>query len=391
MYSFSSFISLLILLCTINELDATANDVVEDKKDEKLLSIFNVVTFPNTFCTGSASKNGTCYTADECETRGGTASGSCASGYGVCCVITLSCGGTSSDNCTYIEQSSFTSTSSLNSNPCTYTICKNSNMICRIRLDFTTFTIANPFTTPVGADAAGTTITNAGATGDCVTDSFSFTSPGSRGSPVICGANSGQHTTSRSWIIKATQYTCGDYDSLGGPPGCLQYFTGTTGKISSFNYPTSETTTTTSSSHLSNQCYSICFRQEATKCSICFASAIAGQNTFGLSVSPNAAAKSAVDSECTSDYLQIPNGVAKGAAAAAVATTQKFCGRILNLERNLAAETSVCSFSLPFRVDFKTDADEVCTANTDATTCEASLPPGGSIGFFLAFEQIPCA
>ncbi len=32
------------------------------------------------------------------------------------------------------------------------------------------------------------------ALGDCVTDSFSITSPGSIGSPEICGTNSGQHS-----------------------------------------------------------------------------------------------------------------------------------------------------------------------------------------------------
>ena len=29
---------------------------------------------------------GTCYTAEECEDNSGTASGSCADGYGVCCI-----------------------------------------------------------------------------------------------------------------------------------------------------------------------------------------------------------------------------------------------------------------------------------------------------------------
>ena len=40
--------------------------------------------FNNGPCQGD-SKNGTCYTTEECETKGGTNSGSCASGYGVCC------------------------------------------------------------------------------------------------------------------------------------------------------------------------------------------------------------------------------------------------------------------------------------------------------------------
>ena len=33
-------------------------------------------------------------------------------------------------------------------------------------------------------------------------------------------------TTTRSWDIYVTQYTCGQEDEA-GPPGCLQYYTGT--------------------------------------------------------------------------------------------------------------------------------------------------------------------
>ena len=36
--------------------------------------------------------------------------------------------------------------------------------------------------------------------------------------------------TSRSWDIYVTQYTCGQED-VAGPPGCLQYYTGTTGLV----------------------------------------------------------------------------------------------------------------------------------------------------------------
>lgn len=87
--------------------------------------------------------------SEECNDRGGTSSGSCANGFGVCCVseysflviffclaqhiflVTLNrCGVTSSENNTYLI------------NPgtipedCTYRICPSSGNICRIRYDF---------------------------------------------------------------------------------------------------------------------------------------------------------------------------------------------------------------------------------------------------------------
>ena len=48
--------------------------------------------FPNGACmSSSAGKNGTCYAQDECENKGGTGYGSCAGGYGVCCVCKKYC------------------------------------------------------------------------------------------------------------------------------------------------------------------------------------------------------------------------------------------------------------------------------------------------------------
>eukprot|EP00094_Tigriopus_californicus_P011509 TCALIF_11114-PA protein Name:"Protein of unknown function" AED:0.09 eAED:0.09 QI:83/1/0.6/1/0.5/0.6/5/0/159 len=128
--------------------------------------------------------------ADECSSRGGTSAGICAQGYGVCCTFTVACGATISQNCTYLVQEATTNPST---NPCTFTICKQSSDICRIRLDFTTFSIAGP---AVGTTSAGDPIPEGkgGSIGDCNVDSFSVTAPGYKSSPVVCGFNSGQHS-----------------------------------------------------------------------------------------------------------------------------------------------------------------------------------------------------
>ena len=95
-------------------------------------SIFQVVRFPNEVCASSSSGvNGTCYTASECTSLGGSASGSCASSFGVCCVFSLSCGATTSQNNTYATVSTFSTTS--DSDPCTYTYCKSSSDVCKLR------------------------------------------------------------------------------------------------------------------------------------------------------------------------------------------------------------------------------------------------------------------
>merc|ERR1711944_182981 len=101
-------IAFLLAACQVraNELDTPTDE--QDGSPGKVLSFFNVVKFPNSLCKGSGSRNGTCYTKEECTDRKGTASGSCADGFGVCCVITLGCGGKSSENNTYFVLASTT-------------------------------------------------------------------------------------------------------------------------------------------------------------------------------------------------------------------------------------------------------------------------------------------
>jgi len=109
-----------------------------DEKQGKI-GIFNVVRFPNDVCKGSGSLNGTCYTKEECSNRKGTASGECANGFGVCCVISLTCGGSSSDNCTNLVQAATTSPTT----DCQYKICPVSSSVNRIRLDLSVSNFLN--------------------------------------------------------------------------------------------------------------------------------------------------------------------------------------------------------------------------------------------------------
>lgn len=407
--------SFLLLLCLLPFIYAE-----EAPREKKVLSFFNVVRFPNDVCQGTNSRNGTCYTKEECESRDGTASGECADGFGVCCIISLSCGQSTSENCTYLVQ---TSTSSPTTQNCVYEICKAGSNVCRIRLDFTTFEIAPPVT---GTAAAAVTNTQTGgAIGDCVSDTFTLTSPGNRGSPVICGINTGQHlyvdaseecakasfgfgtaTTTRQYDIKVTQYDCNT--EMGGPPDCLQYHTGNTGKIASFNFDMSATATTATFTHLSNQCYDICFRRNSGNCAICFipsititgANAAITQTTFGLSVSPSTTiAQSAVDTSCTGDYLIIPNGNTPANAKMTLPPDgpDRFCGRVLApaTDQAVANTASVCTGRRPFRVTFKTDETEAeaqtgTPAEPNPQIHEEEGFPSGILGFSLNFAQVAC-
>merc|ERR1712203_552501 len=130
-----------------------------EPKDGKAIGIFNVVRFPNDVCNTETAMNGTCYTAEECSDRDGVATGSCADGFGVCCVISLTCGATTSENCTYLT---LAATATLAGTQCNYKICPASSTVSRIRLDLTMFNIAAPFGlltdgTVAAADSSTTT------------------------------------------------------------------------------------------------------------------------------------------------------------------------------------------------------------------------------------------
>lgn len=383
-------------------------------QESKSISIFNVVKFPNDVCDGSGARNGTCYTAEECSNIGGTHAGSCAEGYGVCCVVSLSCGGSTAQNCTYLT---LTSTTSPTNRVCKYNLCPANTNICRIRLDFTTFTIAGPFAGNVGAN----TVKDDGAVGQCRTDTFSATGT-QGGSPVICGVNTGQHmyvdtdgtkcahasfvfastsSITRAYDIKVLQFDCTDADN-GGPVGCLQYHNSGNGAglIASFNYPigaaaVAKGTDGTAMTHLANQRYSICFRRNANMCALCFRTNIAtagsGTQSFGLSVS-NPAQKSEVDATCTSDYLEIPQAVATEVLARARASLghQKICGSqfIAAADSAGATTTTVCTGSVPFRIGVVTDATEAWVTGGAATTNDDTNH--GIIGFALNYWQTAC-
>lgn len=72
-------------------------------------------------------------------------------------LVTLSCGGTTSENNTYIVQAS---TTTAPATPCTYKICPCSSDICRIRYDFTTNVLANQVvSSATDTDPAATELT----------------------------------------------------------------------------------------------------------------------------------------------------------------------------------------------------------------------------------------
>jgi len=403
-----SFAAILFVACCAN--------AEEKSRGSKLLPVFQVVKFPNDACSVTGgSKNGTCYTAEECSNKGGVNAGSCASGFGVCCTFTLNCGGTSSENCTY-----FDSSTTVTEGACRATICKINSNICQIRLDFSSFVITGPSTTSTSIElmlngnfgAGGKQVAEAT---QCLTDTFSITNQDTV--PTICGTNTGFHVyfdasdecnlldfqlgnraigltaaATRSWSIKVTQYSC-DYDNK-APSGCTQYHFGSSGTnyVRTFNWIQSGAAAPTGR-HLANQHQVICIRRESGNCRICYSAD--ATTDVGVSGKPMTAAGVILGTMCCQygtdgnkiatagyDCLQIP-GASKADAAALVAP--KLCGSAFGLVSAAGvAQVTICSKAMPFRVSFISDNFE--TAVTASAMDESSASPG----FKLKYFQISC-
>jgi len=267
------------------------------------------------------------------------------------------------------------------------------------------------------------------AIGSCQTDTFMISgATAGTGSPVICGNNDGHHMVldsdgqschtinlmmgaggaNRAWNIDVVQYRCGNLDATpAGPPGCLQYHTLQTGRVSDYGYAALPATgaiaaqpfvaTTT---HLANQDYKICFRRVAAQCRICYTPVAAGiegvgdQAGFGLSTQAAAgAAMSANEAACdNNDFISIPGAqtAADSLAGNLNLMVTRLCGRRFNNAVIASIATiQLCTRQTPFMigVNFGAGEDVDGAAGTTANS-ENLTPPGGIIGFRLDYTQV---
>jgi len=427
-----------LLLFSILVLDSvTGQEEIPSVRDGKALSVFNVVTFPNSACGASNGYNGTCYTSSECTAKGGTASGTCASSFGVCCVFSISCGGSSSANNSYAIISSYSTSS--DDDPCTYTFCKTNSDVCKLRIDFDTMVLTSPNTMTSTA-----VYTDSTRVGDCGTDSLTVSNPGGPIPPTICGYNTGQHmfvpasdscnqinididtgstSTTRKWQIKVTQYECGNM--MAPEQDCLQYLTASTGTIASFAFDTTASSTIAATQyHLSNQYYDICIRRARGYCSLCFTPEVTSTTTtnvasFGISAGSVAAIQTAASGTWCSgittisstagsnvgygDYLEIvrlQDGTGSSTATGATATISRICGAIFDatVASDQTTHATACTYATPFKVGVHFDNDDTIGAPGDIAANQNDLenPPvdanqgKGYQGFYLAYWQNTC-
>merc|ERR550532_3259149 len=360
----------------------------EDRKS-KQFSLFSIVQFPNDECTSASSSttNGTCFTTSECGSKGGAAAGTCAAGFGVCCVISTStCGDTISTNTSYIRNPGYPSTyTPTTTGSCVFTINKCSDDICQLRLDFQTFS-------GYSVDTATTGI------GVC-TDSFAAAGQTGVNPPTICGTNTGYHMyvefgaaagdsidlTSTfadlgtySWNILARQISC--TAAWKAPTNCVQYFTGISDTVQNYNF---------GGQMLQAQSYENCIRTGDGYCRIMWQeSSAATPDSFQLDTQ-DLATGAASATACALAFVTIPDASPDGVSPLPIPPNtlgfqSTWCGGNLGFDGVTGADgvngmpLALVSAQKPFTLGF----------NTLNSNGAADIGTGN--GFSLDYTQLPC-
>lgn len=383
---------ILLFSFAVLAFSVSAIDPDTEKTKAKAFSIFSVVTFKNDGCRSTSAattgqspfRNGTCYPASQCSSLGGTASGNCASGFGVCCIFLVSSSGsTINQNCTYIRNPGFPTALSTTT-AIMYTVNKCTTDVCWLRLDFESMTLAGP-------------VASLEVNGGACQDAFTITSSNNQAIPTICGINTGQHIyvemgpgatdnavlnfafaaavtgVSRNYEIKVSQIQCSNPNRP--PTGCLQYWSTPVGRITTFNFAT------TISSHLASQDVTACIRRSAGYCCVQYQVCQGVTNAFNIDAVPAVITFGLIDTNCAADWVAIP-GSSTQCSFNSMSVSSKYCGYYLGF--GLAAiNQPICDCTAPFIVSFHTDA------TVDAKSAIVGATDGNR-GVCLDYMQIPC-
>ncbi|XP_058828126.1 uncharacterized protein LOC131688017 [Topomyia yanbarensis] len=325
----------------VNETQLDVLDGVSSRRG-RYFPFYSIGRIANIPCVATNGLTGTCLIRGECADNGGIFGGNCSTNtnQATCCLFSQTCGGTTNLNSTYFTNVGYPGSFN-GGGSCTFTINPCSATVCQLRIDFRSLTLAQP-----------------DGDGNCITDIVTITG-GSSDVPFICGENSGQHvyvnfdglnpitiriaTTAatsfnRQWNLQLSQIACAS--QFRAPEGCLQYYFGLTGTISSFNYgfganPNLNVVGAVGSRQIVNQHYGICIRAGPDMCTITYSLPVnGGQYAFTVSGAADALDPALIGQgafgqngpDCNTDYIVIPSPIVTDQAAAGLEFTDRFCG-----------------------------------------------------------------
>jgi len=351
-------------------------------RDKRAFSLFSVVTFPNEECvTNMEGQRGICLTADECQTDGNVramASGNCASGFGVCCFRSANTYPvTITSNLVNIQNTDFPmAETALNGAVAPAQLNRVVNVqgqgnVCAVKFEFLNVALNAPaagtcadtitVTTPNRNPAAGFV---PGALCGTLTGQHVFVdvAPGNNAMAAVLNINTANAPGARTWQIRIRCIDCNDKVRRPTSSGCLQYFTGLSGTITSFNGALMGN----AQMMLINQNYAVCIKRGPGMCGVEFTEALeAGGaiNSFALGGAGAAAGD-----------VGGPTGVGTGTCP------NQFV---------LIGGLEICGGSLS-EVEGETVAGPVRSSTFGLQVVSDTTATQANSGFSLRYRQLPC-
>lgn len=132
---------------------------------------------------------------------------------------------------------------------------------------------------------------------------------------------------------------------VGSPPeGCLQYHTGLSGTFQTFNFPDATT------SHLANQQYSVCIRQELGYCCVEY-QVCPDPMSFSIGTQDQINPDPDNEQECYEDYLLIEGSdVNCRAETAGSLLLNRYCGLFFNDDRRADTDENGIVCGIPLNI-----------------------------------------
>jgi len=354
-------------------------------RDKRAFSLFSVVTFPNEECvTNMEGQRGICLTADECQTDGNVramASGNCASGFGVCCFRSVNTyPATITSNLVNIQNADFPmAETALNGATAPAAINRVVNVqgqgnVCAVKFEFLNVALNAPdagtcadtitVTTPNRNPATGFV---PGALCGTLTGQHVFVdvAPGNNAMAAVLNIRTANAVGARTWQIRIRCIDCNDAVRRPTSSGCLQYFTGLSGTITSFNGALMGN----AQMMLINQNYAVCIKRGPGMCGVEFTEALEAGGAID-----SFALGAATTAQNNAGEITGPTGVGTGTCA------NQFV---------LIGGLEICGGSLS-EVEGETVAGPVRSSSFGLQVVSDNTATQANSGFSLRYRQLPC-
>jgi len=351
---------------------------------------------------------GFCTSDAECSYGKGRAIGSCDLG-GVCCKVESSCASTSDFPVTYFQNPAYPQADT-DDVSCNFNI-EVSKKVCQLRVDFEDFEIPGPDLSGVclntnnfkiyaasspsgilgGTSQSGLCGINRGQhlyvsvqPGDVVQMHFTLSGIGAVPAATFISLNS---DLQYKWNLKVTQVECSSDDTgmaaLEAPSGCLQYFRGNFGTMSSFGMDGTN-------AFAPDQNYYICIAQDAddrrNACGIDLRAVMFGMPVAEAACQPGDLPVGGAAECCTADpadaSIGINSVVSLGAGAVAAVGNPRF--RYCGLSLGGTTNQIVNDHPSPYMIHVRSGVGRIARTGVPPV----SAPPNIDIGFQLNYKII---